>query len=35
LVEGYCPFMFLPGTSFFHRVHKFFLRLFGRYPPET
>jgi predicted CoA-binding protein len=32
LVEGHCPFMFLPGTQFFHRVHGFFLRLSGRYP---
>jgi predicted CoA-binding protein len=32
LVEGYCPFMFLPGTSFVHRVHGFFLKLFGAYP---
>jgi predicted CoA-binding protein len=35
LVEGYCPFMFLPATPFFHRIHRFFLQLFGRYPRET
>jgi uncharacterized protein len=32
LVEGYCPFMFLPHTQFFHRVHGFFLKLTGGYP---
>jgi uncharacterized protein len=32
LVEGYCPFMFLPGTPFFHRVHGFWLKLVGGYP---
>jgi len=30
LVDGACPFMFLPGTSFFHRLHGFFHRLGGR-----
>lgn len=30
LVEGYCPFMFLPRASFFHRVHGFFLKLSSR-----
>lgn len=35
LVEGYCPFMFLPGTPFFHRVHGFFLKLTGSYPREA
>jgi predicted CoA-binding protein len=32
LVEGYCPFMFLSGAPFFHRVHGFLLKLVGRYP---
>ena len=32
LVEGYCPFMFLPNTAFFHRVHGFLLKLTGGYP---
>ncbi len=32
LVEGCCPFMFFPGTGFVHRVHGFFLKLFGGYP---
>ena len=35
LVEGYCPFMFLPDTPFFHRVHGFFLKLTGAYPREV
>jgi predicted CoA-binding protein len=35
LVEGYCPFMFLPETQFFHRVHGFFLKLTGSYPREA
>jgi predicted CoA-binding protein len=34
LVEGYCPFMFLPKTQFVHRVHRFLLKLLGRYPAE-
>jgi predicted CoA-binding protein len=29
LVDGACPFMFLPGASFFHRAHGFFHRLGG------
>ncbi len=32
LVAGYCPFMFLPGTAFFHRCHAFGLKLAGKYP---
>ena len=35
LVEGHCPFMFLPGTPFFHRIHGFVLRLTGRYPHKA
>lgn len=35
LVEGYCPFMFLSHTSFFHRVHGFILKLTGAYPREA
>ncbi len=31
VVEGACPFMFLPGTSFVHRAHGFFARHFGRH----
>src|SRR5437868_11099676 len=32
LVEGYCPFMSLPGTPFFHRIHGLILKLAGGYP---
>jgi uncharacterized protein len=32
VVEGHCPFMFLPGTSFLHRAHGFILKLTGAYP---
>lgn len=34
LVEGFCPFMFLPKAPFFHRVHGFILKLTGSYPKE-
>jgi predicted CoA-binding protein len=32
VVEGACPYMFLPGAGFVHRTHGFFARLFGRHP---
>jgi uncharacterized protein len=32
VVEGACPFMFLPGTGFGHGLHRFALRLAGRLP---
>lgn len=32
VVEGHCPFMFLPGTSFFHRAHGFIMKVTGAYP---
>jgi uncharacterized protein len=32
LVAGYCPYMFLPKTMFFHRLHGTLLRVTGRYP---
>jgi len=32
VVAGYCPYMFLPTTPFFHRVHGFFMKLSGGYP---
>jgi predicted CoA-binding protein len=32
VVDGACPFMFLPGAGFVHRTHGFFARLFGRHP---
>jgi predicted CoA-binding protein len=34
VVEGACPFMFLPGAGFVHRTHGFFARLFGRHPTQ-
>jgi predicted CoA-binding protein len=32
VVDGACPFMFLPGTGFGHGLHRFALRLIGRLP---
>lgn len=32
VVDGYCPFMFLPGTPFFHGLHGAFKKLTGSYP---
>jgi predicted CoA-binding protein len=32
VVEGACPFMFLPRAGFVHRTHGFFARLFGHHP---
>ncbi len=32
LVEGECPYMFLPEAAFFHRFHGFCRKLFGGYP---
>ena len=32
VVDGYCPFMFLPKTQFFHRIHGFVLKVMGSYP---
>lgn len=32
LVAGYCPFMFMPNTQFFHKCHAWGLKLAGRYP---
>ncbi|HEV2495239.1 MAG TPA: CoA-binding protein [Terriglobia bacterium] len=32
LVAGFCPYMFLPETEFFHRLHGVFMRLTGGYP---
>jgi predicted CoA-binding protein len=34
VVEGACPFMFLPGAGFVHRTHGFFARLFGRHAAQ-
>ena len=35
LVAGQCPYMFLPGTPFFHGVHGFFRKLTGAYPKDA
>jgi predicted CoA-binding protein len=35
VVEGYCPYMFLPGTEFPHRAHRFVMKLVGRYPSKA
>jgi predicted CoA-binding protein len=32
LVEGECPFMFLEGVSWPHRLHGFCRKMLGRYP---
>ncbi|HXK10896.1 MAG TPA: CoA-binding protein [Vicinamibacteria bacterium] len=32
VVDGECPFMFLPDSSWFHGVHRFFRRLGGSLP---
>lgn len=35
LVAGHCPYMFLPRTPFFHRLHGFILKFTGRYPKNA
>jgi predicted CoA-binding protein len=32
VIPGECPFMFLPQTPFFHRIHGFCRKLIGTYP---
>ena len=32
VVPGYCPFMFLPGTPFFHGLHAWAKKVTGSYP---
>lgn len=32
LVPGECPFMFLPASGWFHRVHGFIRKITGGYP---
>jgi len=34
-VVGECPFMFLPETAFFHRLHGFVRRILGSYPQAS
>jgi len=35
LIEGHCPYMFLPGAAVFHRVHGLVLKITGRYPKRV
>ena len=35
VVAGYCPYMFLPKTAFFHQAHTFLVKLSGRYPARA
>jgi len=35
IVEGYCPYMFLPATGFPHRVHGLLMKLTRRYPRQA
>ncbi|MEK7406827.1 MAG: CoA-binding protein [Acidobacteriota bacterium] len=35
VIAGRCPFMFFPGTAFFHRLHGVFLKLTGGYPTRS
>ena len=32
VVVGHCPFMFLPQTPFFHKIHGYVKKLTGSYP---
>lgn len=32
VVPGFCPYMFLPKTQWFHRLHGAFLKIAGLYP---
>ena len=32
LIEGHCPFMFLPHPALIHRVHRFISKVSGSYP---
>jgi uncharacterized protein len=32
VIVGFCPFMFMPGTMFLHRIHGGVMKLFGAYP---
>ncbi len=35
VVEGHCPYMFLRGTAFPHRVHGFLMKLTRSYPRKA
>jgi predicted CoA-binding protein len=32
VVDGRCPYMFLPNTQWFHRMHGFLVKITGNYP---
>ncbi len=32
VIAGHCPYMFLPGAAWFHRLHGGLLKIMGRYP---
>jgi predicted CoA-binding protein len=32
LIAGYCPYMFLSKSAFYHRIHGAVARLIGKYP---
>jgi predicted CoA-binding protein len=34
VIEGYCPFMFLPHPQLFHRLHRFCMKVVGNYPHQ-
>jgi predicted CoA-binding protein len=35
VVAGECPFMFLPDTGWFHRLHGLCRKVTGKYPPDA
>jgi predicted CoA-binding protein len=35
VVAGFCPFMFMPDSAFFHRAHGFVKKITGSYPVEA
>ena len=32
VIEGHCPFMFLPNPGLFHRIHRILMKVAGSYP---
>ena len=35
MIAGHCPYMFLPGTPAFHKLHGFGKKLTGGYPKAS
>ncbi|HEY4751930.1 MAG TPA: CoA-binding protein [Candidatus Limnocylindrales bacterium] len=35
VISGHCPYMFLPGTPVFHKVHGFGKKVTGSYPKAS